>query len=174
MPGLAFQSTLSLRRATDCFQFPSFHLRISIHALLAESDGNVRPGNRKRPISIHALLAESDKEVLSCIGIDDLFQSTLSLRRATEFSSAWIPGEGKFQSTLSLRRATRVGAETSLQPSDFNPRSPCGERLYTFLYRFQEYNISIHALLAESDPPTHGLNSGQTNFNPRSPCGERR
>ena len=35
---------------------------ISIHALLAESDINSRADNVKRHISIHALLAESDPE----------------------------------------------------------------------------------------------------------------
>ena len=33
--------------------------------------------------------------------------------------------------------------------------------------------ISIHALLAESDPAEHHANSQQENFYPRSPCGER-
>ena len=35
--------------------------KISIHALLAESDRNIANGERKKNISIHALLAESDK-----------------------------------------------------------------------------------------------------------------
>ena len=36
-------------------------------------------------------------------------------------------------------------------------------------------NISIHALLAESDAyKTAGLSANEYNFYPRSPCGERR
>ena len=38
-------------------------VRISIHALLAESDNNVLPAYAACGISIHALLAESDKAV---------------------------------------------------------------------------------------------------------------
>ena len=60
-------------------------------------------------------------------------------------------------------------------PSDFYPRSPCGERPRRIHTGPARGNISIHALLAESDvgPITH---SGHPlyNFYPRSPCGERR
>ena len=55
-----FLSTLSLRRATWPTKRHLKSLRISIHALLAESD-NVCPHIRRfYAISIHALLAESD------------------------------------------------------------------------------------------------------------------
>ena len=36
---------------------------------------------------------------------------------------------------------------------DFYPRSPCGERLFADVVPVQHGGISIHALLAESDPP---------------------
>ena len=55
-----FLSTLSLRRATDDLQVPASVSKISIHALLAESDHNRRPNIPNGCISIHALLAESD------------------------------------------------------------------------------------------------------------------
>ena len=57
---------------------------------------------------------------------------------------------GRFLSTLSLRRAT---------------------------VHYDNYNlhcvISIHALLAESDPPSSNIEYTIKNFYPRSPCGER-
>ena len=34
--------------------------------------------------------------------------------------------------------------------------------------------ISIHALLAESDISSSGVSAGRMHFYPRSPCGERR
>ena len=40
---------------------------------------------------------------------------------------------------------------------DFYPRSPCGERRLNLPSRPIDKNISIHALLAESDLPTDGL-----------------
>ena len=169
-----FLSTLSLRRATTLPITSNVVIRISIHALLAESDD---PGKRSilytLQISIHALLAESDIHICqiaartdyfyprspcgerrynsglrayfhhisihallaeSDIGNVDVptwiygFLSTLSLRRATPWFTPHFRADG-FLSTLSLRRAT--------------PRH--------FIMFFIQH-ISIHALLAESDP----------------------
>ena len=56
-----FLSTLSLRRATITGLGVGVYLEtISIHALLAESDGLTQTDLANRAISIHALLAESD------------------------------------------------------------------------------------------------------------------
>ena len=79
-------------------------------------------------ISIHALLAESDKSLgyISDAGLT--FLSTLSLRRATSPRCGWL--------------------EVIYY---FYPRSPCGERLYDTYAKVLRVNISIHALLAESD-----------------------
>ena len=196
--GRKFLSTLSLRRAT-----PSG----SVHA------GDVHNFYPRSPcgerlavsvcffddltISIHALLAESDLTGP---------KETRALMR--------------FLSTLSLRRATNIGCQQFLVAGgNFYPRSPCGERqrgeyyglfvelfLSTLSLRratvlFWEtvavaVYISIHALLAESDPPVRdiiqwegiflstlslrratsrrGCRCGrQRHFYPRSPCGER-
>ena len=57
---------------------------ISIHALLAESDGGIKGYYTKGlQISIHALLAESDATAQVLWPPVKLFLSTLSLRRAT-------------------------------------------------------------------------------------------
>ena len=82
---------------------------------------------------------------------------------------------GIFLSTLSLRRATIISPHSAPDNGNFYPRSPCGERpwqrgsrityvefLSTLSLRrathYDNYNlhcveISIHALLAESDTP---------------------
>ena len=146
-----FLSTLSLRRATPSFcELPS-KAGISIHALLAESDApnrhpyhcnrNFYPrspcGERHKRqmrgefsdvISIHALLAESDH-------FDTL--------------SALAPKQ--FLSTLSLRRATGRHPKYQHQQKNFYPRSPCGERHAGRGHVAGGQQISIHALLAESD-----------------------
>ena len=105
--GSVFQSTLSLRRAT-LVQLPSMGpVSISIHALLAESDGATgAPHTLTAQISIHALLAESDAYAEAGKDAAEVFQSTLSLRRATWFRRSSCLGPLAFQSTLSLRRAT--------------------------------------------------------------------
>ena len=55
----------------------------------------------------------------------------------------------------------------------FYPRSPCGERLYCHCWHLLLQKISIHALLAESDPTTTHISTLMLYFYPRSPCGER-
>ena len=104
------------------------------------------------------------------------FLSTLSLRRATvsqlfrtkAYREDFYPrspcGErppladgaephAAFLSTLSLRRATRYIYICIKLCFNFYPRSPCGERPVHHRRRVLRYDISIHALLAESDAP---------------------
>ena len=103
-----------------------------------------------------------------------VFLSTLSLRRATRRSPPRFSLQWKFLSTLSLRRATKTLFTVGVRSEDFYPRSPCGERQtlvrsvlptlhfyprspcgerHDTISDAQELQyISIHALLAESDP----------------------
>ena len=192
----AFLSTLSLRRATNWSGVPlvgrsHFYPRspcgerlvhltqaaspggISIHALLAESDGiQAETAVFVPPISIHALLAESDK-------------NTSIAGRITEISIHALLAESDNQCKIDQKRS-----------SNFYPRSPCGERQSSGWGIPNWESISIHALLAESDPPylsvwiwkrtflstlslrratstTGILGFNPFNFYPRSPCGER-
>ena len=78
-----FLSTLSLRRATGHLQPIGRAPRISIHALLAESDPLADGAEPHAAISIHALLAESDRGRSLRWPSMPPFLSTLSLRRAT-------------------------------------------------------------------------------------------
>ena len=169
-----FLSTLSLRRATNVRSNGDNRSRISIHALLAESDSH-RKGRPSQlcKISIHALLAESDSASLWLDWLFPEFLSTLSLRRATwqrgsrityvEISihallaesdppvRDVIQWEGIFLSTLSLRRATPPSITPTASRRYFYPRSPCGERPGCMNINPPSLIISIHALLAESD-----------------------
>ena len=168
-----FLSTLSLRRATLCLLVRFVIAKISIHALLAESDAcssvsswplygflstlslrrATRPrwgGRRAFLISIHALLAESDRVsyvISGWIGIS--IHALLAESDPDERATTFVINE--FLSTLSLRRATKA----------------C--RTWTY-----ERLISIHALLAESDGASSKYMSYGWDFYPRSPCGERR
>ena len=101
-------------------------------------------------ISIHALLAESDTSIAGRITSNGIFLSTLSLRRATP--------------TASRRKTADM---------NFYPRSPCGERRSPEMAACNFWNISIHALLAESDLGPVGVVIAAVDFYPRSPCGER-
>ena len=106
-----------------------------------------------------------------------------------------MTGIVKFLSTLSLRRATSPSPECIIRDAYFYPRSPCGERQSYIVICSSHLSISIHALLAESDPLADGTEpdatisihallaesdacyicayTAHTHFYPRSPCGER-
>ena len=146
-----FLSTLSLRRATSRYTggaaaIHNFYPR----SPCGERRKHQRQGAGGERISIHALLAESDAGCASGNPARRPFLSTLSLRRATsspaelrrwcEISIHALLAESdhysqgirfstrQFLSTLSLRRATLF-----------------------FLAVHSAADISIHALLAESD-----------------------
>ena len=102
---------------------------ISIHALLAESDRNdyVRYCIHARGISIHALLAESDRgKVTNEYDRNDFYPRSPCGERLVH--ALKLANTMLFLSTLSLRRATEQAH-----------------------YIVWENQISIHALLAESD-----------------------
>ena len=158
------------------------HALISIHALLAESDGSLFFIGRRKSISIHALLAESDKRMPLIRFSPGSFLSTLSLRRATSIiniinnvidhfyprspcgerpaKKKINPASQTFLSTLSLRRATISARREASASIDFYPRSPCGERPLPPPCRRSDIRISIHALLAESDRKSQSSRAG--------------
>ena len=123
-------------------------------------------------ISIHALLAESDGGSAAGSWPRRIFLSTLSLRRATvKFS---ISGSAINISIHALLAESDKGKVTNeYARNDFYPRSPCGERPSRRYPVILGREISIHALLAESDEPIGTLRTVSVNFYPRSPCGER-
>ena len=101
-----FQSTLPSRGAT-----------LQNAAVLAGHD-----------ISIHAPLAGSDHEAGRAGTCANPFQSTLPSRGATAPANSQ-PGDAQFQSTLPSRGATVIGGWTmNVKLTNFNPRSPRGER----------------------------------------------
>ena len=145
------------------------------------------------------------------------FQSTLPLRGATCATVGSKPPFCGFQSTLPLRGATcswisasacclisihapLTGSDyrpqkTEVRPTDFNPRSPYGERLLSLskLFHWRLFqstlplrgatnipphsllliDISIHAPLTGSDAAGNLAPADLPDFNPRSPYGER-
>ena len=103
--------------------------RISIHALLAESDVVKKAITFYPPvISIHALLAESDQQGRNGQNIERNFYPRSPC------------GERRF-----------FNAYCSQCSDYFYPRSPCGERRPLIFNVQPRKTISIHALLAESD-----------------------
>ena len=123
-------------------------------------------------ISIHALLAESDGILVFCgpQGSDFyprspcgerpfmtlrhcttyLFLSTLSLRRATQVFQR-IAKPFRISIHALLAESDSTGSSNKSISCNFYPRSPCGERPLHIMLIDTSNGISIHALLAESD-----------------------
>ena len=102
-----FLSTLSLRRATSqCRTLASGMYDFYPRSPCGERRQGADPCGQKRGISIHALLAESDARIIDPTFGQEVFLSTLSLRRATLKNAITAAPQQEFLSTLSLRRAT--------------------------------------------------------------------
>ena len=147
-----FLSTLSLRRATISVRHRHAKRPISIHALLAESDNVVQCAKRQAKINFYPRSPCGER------------RSWFARKKPAKMyfyprspcgerpHAIFVPAKrAKFLSTLSLRRATTRGQGAPVGVPYFYPRSPCGERQTRPQNRKKRHNISIHALLAESD-----------------------
>ena len=114
----------ALRKESDA-QFPidRWLLVISIHALRKESDMAIWNGSLVFVISIHALRKESDIRKKRCHIREGLFQSTLSVRRATKRQGRTVVDCHISIHALRKESDMSVGL-SSLCCQYFNPRSP--------------------------------------------------
>ena len=170
---MGFLSTLSLRRATVAVE-PELG---TVHNFYPRSpcgerrSGSQTPTRAKKFLSTLSLRRATRAEIHA--STQQEFLSTLSLRRATcDFSQKRHPPHNFYpRSPCGERQDTPL---ISIAKPDFYPRSPCGERQPSFCgyirsirflstlslrraTHYDNYNlhcveISIHALLAESDP----------------------
>ena len=149
-----FQSTLPLRGATRELADLLKTRGRSIHTPPAGSDGLRRIHEpRFRNFNPHSPCGERQTSINS-LATREIFQSTLPLRGATirelerrrdQLFQSTLPLRGatirrcrsrrvrRFQSTLPLRGATKLAVHVTSHVFDFNPHSPCGERLQNAL-----------------------------------------
>ena len=170
--GMIFQSTLPLRGATPSNAVKSASSDFNPHSpcgerlafkqslLLFRSYFNPHSPCGERPygliivsttdlISIHTPLAGSDTTTPACNASSDISIHTP------------LAGSDRMM-TVSIRSVT-----------NFNPHSPCGERLGSPVAGGTGAVISIHTPLAGSDSRFPTFRPNRRNFNPHSPCGER-
>ena len=147
---IVFQSTLSMRRATDDDPGQRHGYRISIHALHEESD-MLRESEAYGPSSFQSTLSMRRATLRRRYVIESLhlFQSTLSMRRATSCSSDAFSGM-IFQSTLSMRRATAL-QNAYAKATEFQSTLSMRRATAVHVPSAQGVDISIHALHEESD-----------------------
>ena len=146
---LLFQSTLPLRGATWRCNLVPGAAHISIHAPLTGSDPHPRHGqvnsddfNPRSPYGERPPLIRHG-------GGNAGFQSTLPLRGATFFGARKL-SKAAISIHAPLTGSDSMAFRCSSSSQNFNPRSPYGERLSSYLL-----------LMSRPD------------FNPRSPYGER-
>ena len=124
------------------------------------------------PISTHAPRTGSDASSES-VGVSVLI-STHAPRTGSDKTGARPEMEDTiFQPTLPARGATSVRLSTMQASSNFNPRSPHGERHELFTIVFSDMLISTHAPRTGSDGSGNPRHQCASHFNPRSPHGER-
>ena len=189
-----FLSTLSLRRATDDLQVPAGVSKISIHALLAESDFLLTSAIRsptdfyprspcgERPSILHKILADWDFYPRSPCG--ERLIGPLIFNVQPHFYPRSPCGERpnsqqeknnghEFLSTLSLRRATRprrLKSRRMVFLSTLSLRRATRRPGQTAKANKDFYPRSPCGERQNRPRPSAGIN----HFYPRSPCGERR
>ena len=102
-------------------------------------------------ISIHALREEGDRRCGDSVGLDQVFLSTPSARRATISGFGFSMVLDEFLSTPSARRATFPIVSAPSPGAYFYPRPPRGGRRFLIELQPQTGHISIHALREEGD-----------------------
>ena len=145
-PGSAFQSTLSMRRATLDEHATVHAARFQSTLSMRRATGRRRQSRLPLRISIHALHEESDRiSCNACMIFRLTFQSTLSMRRATP-------------------QPTQAGTHHIISIHALHEESDLHDAAIAVLS-----GISIHALHEESDRPITASITCACYFNPRSP-----
>ena len=143
----------ALRKESDCGVGVDVVacLNISIHALRKESDAPMLFDHATLNISIHALRKESDKTLTPSMWLEQSFQSTLSVRRATYAALEHITRRNI--SIHALRKESDVKSWITPAMSCVLFQSTLSVRRATFAVHVLDVDgvISIHALRKESD-----------------------
>ena len=171
---MPFQSTLPVRGATTRSRCCPGGACISIHAPRAGSDFP-RPLSRVWPPYFNPRSPCGERRAVRFAArLTDSFQSTLPVRGAT-IRIVSGPLIGKISIHAPRAGSDTLTPEATIEPTDFNPRSPCGERRERLRVQPPPDRISIHAPRAGSDflRVLMPLITSDSHFNPRSPCGER-
>ena len=196
IPWRLFQSTLPVRGATLTND------TATEAAVLFQSTLPVRGATSFRPVTCHRILYFNPRSPCGERPIyDDLtakysrFQSTLPVRGATGRLPLLQADDPEISIHAPRAGSDLQGGAADWKQRDFNPRSPCGERLCPNCGARMDKKISIHAPRAGSDrralenlrvgiisihAPRAGSDvifspssSSRCYFNPRPPCGGR-
>ena len=146
---------------------------VSIHALLAECDSTWFPGRFSRERFNPRTPCGVRPYAMPIFVSTRRFQSTHSLRSATRQRRP----RGRMAPVsihALLAECDCLHALMVASGKSFNPRTPCGVRLFGGDELQIVFAVSIHALLAECDKSITSTLAPSFCFNPRTPCGVRR
>ena len=150
-----FQSTHSLRSATQEGRLPSPASNVSIHALLAECDYIIvprhHPPSRFNPRTPCGVRHRKQSRNRKC----RKFQSTHSLRSAT-IRAIDSMHDALVSIHALLAECDFITASIAAKQSGFNPRTPCGVRLRPTLYIATQQSKSYFAPTSLKRPSLHG------------------
>ena len=112
--------------------------------------------------------------VVSSVGtIGKSFLSTLSLRRATNWSGVPLVGRSHFYPRSPCGERRYPSGDCRLRAAYFYPRSPCGERPWC-ISRSTPVQADFYPRSPCGERQEHiNRRTDNRNFYPRSPCGER-
>ena len=137
----AFRPTLHMRAATRLLSKLPVYTVISTRAPRAGSDTSgivTQSSGTKFQSTLPVRGATSTGVRLTSVQIISIHAP----RAGSDYHSSGLGGSSRiFQSTLPVRGATTPYNSTNLLQSDFNPRSPCGERRPPTSKRTFSYNI---------------------------------
>ena len=194
---MIFQSSRSLRTATQEPELPLICKDISILAVLADRDHSHGAAGIALSISILAVLADRDALTPERYA-PPAFQSSRSLRTATadangpwDYNQNFNPRgpcgprlfvkllnlEGKtFQSSRSLRTATRILPRLILRRLPFQSSRSLRTATWLLVRCRVSSEFQSSRSLRTATPPRGGplMRAEGLNFNPRGPCGPRR
>ncbi len=101
------------------------------------------------------------------------FQPTSPVRETTWACCLYTYRRKPFQPTSPVRETTGLSAVFLKTANYFNPRPPCGRRLFLYFLGKYELPISTHVPRAGDDIQRLSWKFWCGNFNPRPPCGRR-
>ena len=166
-----FQSTHSLRSATNRKAGACRVQKVSIHALLAECDDVAIEGYGSTFVSIHALLAECDWPSRKPVEVHEV--SIHALLAECDVPCVFFSSSTSVSIHALLAECDGIGNGAGGLSPEF--QSTHSLRSATALEDLDMINVwvSIHALLAECDAASSGRAASIRCFNPRTPCGVR-
>ena len=172
---MLFISTHAPRAGSDGYIMTSqIYPHIFQPTLPVRGATRIIPKCKRATINFNPRSPCGERQARTCTVRCSSWISTHAPRAGSDRVGDMVTGRvSQFQPTLPVRGATWRASMAFLMDSDFNPRSPCGERR-ALMWRMKTImRISTHAPRAGSDLQALQTVWRHKNFNPRSPCGER-